>query len=717
MNRLTFFLIFTFSLLIGSQKIMAIEGLYCEQSNLMRDLMIVEYWNDYLRQRLPVTYNHYLQGGYIIMPSARMGAEGEIGFGYSYVTPYISYNLRAQLLDRLEVSGNYRIFKGVEDPILSPMGFGDFSDKGANLKFCLFSPEDSHYKLPGVAFGMDDFLGTRAFKAYYIVLTKVFLEQNMEISLGYGTHRIRGFFGGATWFPFRCHESDYLKGLSFTLEYDATPYEDSDIEKHPDGRVKKTPLNIGVKYRLWDSIDLSLSYIRGDAFAFSISGYFNLGETKGIIPKVNDCLPYQAPVNTEEIGGCLRPEEAMVQDFVYAFAEHGLEIVEMWMTWDCRRTLRLKIYNLVYREECRMREQLEALLAALTPDNVDRVIVILEGLAFPIQEYRYDRNTLRLYQDGQIGRYQLEILSPLAEVSNFRLAQSTLLFKRTKPLWGVELLPKTHTLFGSAKGKFKYAVGLTLAMEGFLYYDIYYTLRLGYFVASNLYDISDVDRLNPSQVINVRSDIINYFKQKSITIDEAYMQKINNWGRGWYTRVSVGLFEQEYGGLAGECLYYPVYSSWAIGLEGAVLRKRNPEGIGFSDEVRKLEGFVPVYVPFFGSQYFLNLYYDWPGPGLEFKISIGKFLANDQGVRYEVSRYFPSGLRLTFWYTRTNGHDKINGETYYDKGVSFSMPLDIFYPQSSRTRWGYGMSAWLRDVGVKAYTGPELFYLIDDQRQ
>ena len=92
------------------------------------------------------------------MPSARMGEEGEIGVGYGWGPPYINYSARFQLVDFLEVTGNYRIFKGVDDPILTRHGFGDYSDKGANVKLSLFSPEDSHYRLPGFAIGLEDFI-------------------------------------------------------------------------------------------------------------------------------------------------------------------------------------------------------------------------------------------------------------------------------------------------------------------------------------------------------------------------------------------------------------------------------------------------------------------------------------------------------------------------------------------------------------------------------
>jgi hypothetical protein len=692
----------------------------CEEgpeSNLLKDLLIVDYWNQRLNEKFPVMYNHLLQGGYFSMPSARMGKEGEIGAGYAYAPPYINYNLRFQLVDFLEISGNYRIFKGVVDPILTQHGFGDFSDKGANVKLSIFSPEDSRYRLPGLAIGLEDFIGTRAFKAYYIVLTQVFLNQNLEISLGFGANRIHKWFGGMSWMPFRKSSWEYLKGLAFVLEYDAVPYKDETIEKHPKGRIKNTPWQLGLKYRLWDCLDFSLAYIRGDKLAFTVSTFYNFGSSQGLIPKIDDQLPYKAPVNFQPLGD-LRPPDLMVQEFVYAFRCQGFELSEAWLCDDNgRRILRLRVTNILYRNEHLVRTRMNALLSSLAPNDVDKIIVVFDITTIPIQELHYETIYLRLFRDKAIGRYELDILTPFKEATYPNIYTSKLLFKRDLDWWNIELLPKTHTLFGSASGKFKYELGLSLNINGFLYNSIYYTISLGYNLFTALKKVHDVDRLNPSQIINVRTDIINYYKQRTVTIDEAYLERVWNWGRGWYTRVSVGLFEQEYGGVATEWLYYPVNSDWAVGMDFALLKKRTPHGVSFTNRVRKLDGFKPHHVKFLGSQYFLNIYYDWRCTNLEFKVSIGKFLADDFGVRTEISRYFPSGLRLGFWYTYTNAHDVINGEIYHDKGVFFSVPLDIFYTSTSRNRWGYGMSAWLRDVGVTACSGAHLYDLINQERQ
>lgn len=691
-----------------------------DNSDLFRDLTIVDYWNRQINDRLPVTYNHLLQGGYFNMPSARMSGEGELGFGFSYVPPYRNYNLRCQLTDFLEVSGNYRVFIGVDDPILSPLGFGDMSDKGANVKLSLFTPESSDYKLPGIAIGMEDFMGTRNFKSFYIVATQVFLKEDTEVSLGYGGDRIHKWFAGISWMPFRRTCNPWLEGLSLTAEYDATKYGDPDYEKHPKGRKRKTHINVGFKYRIFNNIDFSLSYVRGCKLAASISTFYNFGYTKGFLPKIDDPLPYKAPVSTEPLYG-MRPESVFVQELVYAFRAQNLELLDCWLGFDeCQnKTLRLRIYNETYRLECELNNRLNHLIGNLIPDDIDKVIVVIDAEGFPIQQYNYCMEFVRKYGCQEICTAELKILTPLSEVTYPDPYSYRRLFHKRRDLWEPILLPKTHTFFGSSKGKFKYSLGVNFGADGYLPSDIYYSVLLGYNFLSDLYQLSSTDRLNPSQLINVRTDIVKYYQQTGLTVDEAYIQKCWNMGRGFYSRFALGYFEVEYAGLASELLYYPVKSCFAIGLEGALFKKRAYHSrLGFTDKVRKLKGFTPFWLPFdYGSQYFLNLYYDSKPLELDFRIKIGRFLARDYGARFEVSRYFPSGLRVTAWYTYTNAKDVINGSIYHDKGIALSMPLDIFFTRSSRKRWTYAMSAWLRDVGVIAENGQSLYELINDQRQ
>lgn len=696
---------------------------YCFENSsecqLLKDLQIVEYWNNQLALRVPVTYNFLLLGGYFNMPSARMGQEGELGFGYSHVPPYSNWNGRCQLIDRLELSGNYRIFNGVEDPILSKHGFGDFSDKGANIKFAFILPEDSSYKLPGVAIGYEDFMGTQSFKTWYVVATQVIKDYDFEFTIGYGKHRYDGLFGGALWFPFRrMYCIPWLENLAFAAEYDATNYKSCHYEPHPKGRDQRTALNFGAKYRLWDSIDCSIAYVRGKKLAASLSAYYNFGFTDGFLPKIDTPLPYKAPVNVQSLGE-LRSAEVLAAELSFALRQHGFHLLSADLYFDecLQQGLRLRVVNEIYREEKDVRKRLSALLAALVPDDIVEVIVVIDAEGFTVQEYRIPVAFLRRYGEGCLCEQEYVVLAPMREVTPFCCYTYNTIFRDTLRPYCFTVLPKTNTLFGSAKGKFKYAFGLNLFIDGFLYDDLYYNVALGYTIWQDLKRAKGIDSLNPSQIINVRSDIVRYLSQPGVSVDNAYIQKNWNLGCGWFARASVGLFEIEYGGAAAEVLYYPVGSNWAFGFEGACLRKRTLKGIGFGDKVRKLDGFKVTYRGFLGSQGFVNFYYDIKPANLEVRLKYGKFLANDVGIRYELSRYFPSGMRVTFWYTRTNAHDIINGQVYHDKGVCISMPLDIFYTCNSRNEWRYGMSAWLRDVGVIGGTGKGLYETIDDLRQ
>ena len=335
----------------------------------------------------------------------------------------------------------------------------------------------------------------------------------------------------------------------------------------------------------------------------------------------------------------------------------------------------------------------------------------------PVKRIASAREDLMSYHLGVIGEFELNTLAPMIEATKPPSSyDAALLFQRRKKIWVFTLRPRLLTFFGSAKGKFKYNLGLIAAPEGYLFDEIYYKLQLGYSIVSSASDFGDMDRLNPSQLLNVRSDTIRYFQTNSVSVEQAYVQKGWNLGKGWFYRLATGYFEPAYGGVATEFLYYPVRGNWAVGLEAATVLKRRYRGVQFVHKVRKFHGRTPHYLPFIGVQYFLDIYYEFKPLDLEFKVSIGQFLAKDKGVRTEVLRTFSSGLRVGLWYTITNGNDHVNGHLYHDKGFVFYLPLDMFLKQSSRNYIGYAMSAWLRDVGASAFTGKTLHTTLYDER-
>lgn len=677
-------------------------------NDLFGDLEIVQKIDMEIHERLPLIINYQIQGGYFTMPSARTFDAGKIGVGFSYVPPYHIWSLAFQFFDHIETTGNYWIYKGMEDEIFGSMGFGDSADRAASIKFILLRKEDGFPFLPNFAIGWNDFMGSKRFKSFYVAATQEFLKFNLEATLGWGNGRIRGFYGGIAWTPFR-KKVWFLKNLSLVAEYDANDYKHH-RQEHPLGRKVDSRINVGLQYTLWDLFRLSGSTLRGNHFAGSVSLNYNLGETKGFIPKIYDPAPYCAPVDTQPIG-VIRTRQELACDLAYAFQNQGLDLYNLYLVpGECGDLLWMKVMNLRYREEEEVRKRIEYILAALTPTNISKVTVVIEAEGIPVQEYRFRTEDLRRFREGKLGGEEFRIIAPPKEVSKTpKKYDSAQLYQRKKPMWVMTFRPWFRSFLGSSKGKFKYEVGFALGQEGYILNQVYYNILGTYTASSSTSDLKSHDILNPSRIINVRTDSILYNQANSVHLSNAFLQKSWNLGQGWFTRLACGYFEPAYAGVSFEALYYPVRTNWAIGFSGATVLKRGYYGVGFERKIRKLTSSGPVFIPFTGYQYFADFYYQYQPLSLDFKASLGQFLARDKGIRIDGGRTFSSGLRVGLWITFTNGGDVVNGNRYYDKGFSVTLPLDLFLNKSSRTRVGYAMSAWLRDVGAVSATGRALY--------
>ncbi len=221
MNKVFFLLlIFSFALMAQETLTLGLDG--CA-SQLFKDLHTVELIDKKIHDTLPLVINYQLQGGYFTMPSARTYKAGIFGFGYAYVAPYNIWSLGFQFFDHIETTGNYWIYRKMLDKAFGHLGFGDYAERAANVKFILLRKEDGFPILPDFALGWNDFLGSCRFQSFYVAATKEFLKVNFEATLGWGRGRIDGFYGGVAWTPWR-KANHFLKGLTLAAEYDANDY-------------------------------------------------------------------------------------------------------------------------------------------------------------------------------------------------------------------------------------------------------------------------------------------------------------------------------------------------------------------------------------------------------------------------------------------------------------------------------------------------------------
>ncbi len=686
-----------------------------ESSSLFQDLEVVYQVDKKINDALPVFYNFFMMGGYYNMPSARMNKEGFASTGAAIPPPYNIYGLNVQPFPRLELSVNYLMYKGILEPGFGSEGFGDDAERMGNIKLGILTPAEDLPFLPLISIGAQDFIGTKRFNAQYIAATQTWLEQNLELTLGWGNGRLKGFFGGAAWSPFR--KSRYFwKNTTLQAEYDANDYKNNPGE-HEKGRSVTSRLNAGLSLTVFDSLQLSVSSVRGEKIAAAASLRYPLGTSSGFFSKVDDPKMYKSPVDTEPLGIC-RPEEVMAQELAYAFSDQGLDLYSVFLEINKgKKELWMKVVNNRYRDHNLVKERIQDILAALIPSDVEAVTVVIEATALSCQSYRFRVKDLYNYRLGIIGSFELQALSSMKEAGvQPTTYESLLLFQRSKPIWLFTARPRLISFFGNTSGKFKYNVGLIAAPEGYLFNDVYYKTQVSYSVISNTSGMTGVDRLNPSHMIVVRSDSMKYYQSNTVHLEQAFVQKSWNLGKGLFYRLATGYFEVAYGGAATEFLYYPVNSPFAIGLEFATVWKRQYDGLSFFHKVKKFDGTKVRHVPFTGYQVFLDLHYDFKPLALDFTITAGQFLARDKGARFEVCRYFQNGVRFALWYSLTNANEELNGHRYHDKGFAFLIPLDMFMKQSSRNYVGYAMSAWLRDQAAQADTGKKLYSILSEER-
>lgn len=691
--------------------------LYAQDAScLIRDLEIASYWDSKLCEKLPPTFNHLFECGYFVTPSARMTESGDIGFGAAFAPPYLIYSGRAQPFSHLEISANYRIFRGVRDTHLSPHGFGDYADRGANAKLAFVLPENTFNDLPGLVIGVQDFFGSKKFTTYYTALTQVWINYGLETTIGWGTGLFtdgpsKGFFGGVNYFPFFPIGNKWFKGLALSAEFDPINYK---RDPHPQAQKTRSHINFGLKYQLCNIFDFSLGYIKGKDVAASGSLRYNWGSTTGFLPKIKDPLPYTAPRDKEPLG-CNRPEMVLVDQLAFALDAQGFRMTKAWLDGN---TLGINIINRCYRKEVNVKSRVAHLLASLTPSNITCVVVTLETYGVPCQQYVFNQEILFDYANNLITPYEFELLTP-REPPIFPHNEGRMIFENRLDLWNAKLSPRFETFLGSRKGKYKYDTGIRAELEGFLPWDIYYQLQVSTTIFSTAKDVSDFDLYNPSQLPNVLTDYVNYRHNNTFTYDKIYLQKNLNLGCSFFAKAALGYFQVNYAGVAAELLFYPPCSNFAIGIEGTALRKRSYAGLGFQNKLRQLQGYTPTYRSYFLlTQYFLSLYYDIPSWKVCGRASVGGFLAYDKGFLFSFTRYFDSGLRITGWITATNAHDRLNGKpNFFNKGIAVEVPFDMFFRCSSRRVWTHGMAEWLRDAGAQIPIGVPLFDTINLERR
>ena len=668
------------------------------------------------------------QTGLIQMPDGRVEPDGTLRIGVSHMAPYSAAFGSVTLVPWLEVSARFtRIadVPGFGTPgAPADLDYGSYKDKAFGFKLRLL--EESEW-LPALAFGRQDFHGTRAFGANYLAASKRIEAGSLgafDLALGAGDGRLDGAFGGVRWYQ------PWLDGVALVAEYDAYDYE-NDIRGQILGEVERTGgLGLGIEYRTgWWGFQ-----------AAHQDGHFGVNaslsvplQLRSFTPKVDEPKPVEVALAAPASYEAWLNDPTALAPVLEALAAEEFSVSRLRVVGD---TLHVAMGPGRMSTIGRAAGRAARVIALAAPPEVTRAEITLVEAHQP--QITYSFNDLALLRGWWEGRVAPDALQPTL-AANYPSADGYAEL-RAEGLKVEDILGPRDDWFDLSVGPALFAFPTSIDIgrrdplairiapvrfgfvfndpNGALRYDLYTYGFASKTLADGLYaavsgritlaeDVSKTVGTSNSVLPRVRSESVNYRRQgRRAKLLSLHLTHLANPADRVYTRATAGILEEMFAGAGGEVLYLPQAGNWAADFSAYGVRQRDFEGhFGFFDyeTVTALASF----------------YYRVPSHGLTFTTRVGRFLAKDDGVRFELKRRFLSGFEVGAWYSHTDARDITSpgrpDNPYRDKGVFLRYAVGPFLPRDSNMSATIAIAPWARDPGQMLH-GQSRLYEMHERR-
>lgn len=652
------------------------------------------------------------QSGLIAMPDGRIDPDQSWRIGLSLASPYTTFWSSVTALPWLEVSGRVTRIGGVpgfpNTPFVST--YGDYKDKTFDVK--LRVAEESGFA-PALSLGMQDLLGTGIFRAGFVAASKRIGDA--DLTLGMGNGRIDGLFAGLRYSP------SWLANTSLLAEYDATDFRRDHEAKLSGVDQRSKDVNLGLEYR-WGNYLAQVSRQHGET-SFSAHLRIPLGE-KDVVPKRDEPDP-PIPVTPRPGEADWRADPAHRRRLVEALL--GQDFRDIHLAYEHRR-LDVSLTNLRISRMSRAVGRAARILVAFSPRETSEIKITYLKQDQALASYTFvDPERLQDYFSGLLtrrslaGTVRIEFARPipsdtveeeqeLLRAMDDQRGPLRLMDDQSGDFLAVEsgdpflrqlrITPKLSLYVNDPSGAFRYDLHALASYRQRLGKGRHLSGALRLTLSEN---ISKVTTQSNSLLPHVRSDVAEYKRGADAKLDHLVLNQYWQPRQRGFARASIGLYDEMFGGAGGQVLYLPDRGNWAADLSLDWLKQRDFQGTGFRDYST---------VTAIGS-----LHYRLPKYGLTLTARAGRFLARDEGVRFEVKRRFGSGIELGGWYTVTNGHDTtLPGSPdapYHDKGIFLSIPLGLVLTKDTQNVANYSLSPWTRDVGQMVASPGDLYDLVE----
>lgn len=640
------------------------------------------------------------QTGLVNMPDARVAEDGTWRVGLSRFDPYATLWTSLSAFARLEGSARYTRIDGLATE-LGP-GFGDYKDKAFDLK-ALLLPETA--LAPAFAIGLQDFIGTRVLEGRFAAASKRLGD--FDLTVGYGAERIGGAFGGVRYHP------DWAGGFSFAAEYDANRYAE-------DLRAAESGADRRAGGPTW-----ALEYRRGvfggqlaaqeDAWGAGLYLAVPLNRRE-YVAKSEEPAPY-FPAAAPPDGG--------VAPLYQRLREQGFTDIRVRLAAD-GKTLEAELSHPRISRVGRAVGRAARVLVFDAPPAVATIRVVYTERGLPLFTYTFhDPQVLARFYYGLASRYRLAQTVHVAYAAPGDALEGAPLADFEPDGGDLEVVAFAQgeaVKIGRSNGGDRQWALYPLNLGGFFndpsgafHYDVFAAgsarQRLGRGLYLNgavrltlLEDVSAVTQTSNSLLPHVRSDVAEYKKASRFKLGSLLLSRYLQPARRVYARLSAGIYEEMFGGAGGQLLYLPRFGDWAADLSTDWVKQREFVGdLGFRD-------YSTVTA-------LLAVHWRVAPLGLTATVRTGRFLARDNGVRFELKRRFRSGVEAGAWYTMTDGNDITTpgspDNPYRDKGLFVSIPLAAMLSADRRNRAGLALAPWSRDVGQMVDNPDDLYTIFE----
>jgi len=672
--------------------------------------------DDYIYPFKQSSFSNYGTLGLIQNPNARFLDEGSLGFSWSHNEPYLRGSLIAYPSSWLEVSYQYvDINNRLYSRFKAFSGSQSLKDKSFDTKIRLIKESQS---MPQIAVGFRDIAGTGLFSSEFIVASKN-LSKSIDLTMGIGWGVLSGqsiqnplleisdrfatrdsslgrggklniddyFSGSAGYFFGIEYFVPKFKGMRFKLEYDGTNY---NIENNKP-ISQSSNFNLGIVYPQSKNLSYKLNFTRGNTVNFGFAYQLNLGNK-------NAQTASKEKQSRIKNSNAIKTVTSRSDQNLFKGALKYLSDEKIFLQHASINNKELEVIFAQgkYRNPVIASGRALNVLDQIAPNNITSFKVSEINGGIGLYSTGVDRNLFI--------RDRKQFLPPKPDidvsVEPFKLDRKNNYQFNPEvkyPVFFHTIGPDIRSQIGGPDGFFFGDIKLKSRSEIVIQRGISLISNISY----GLYDNMDDLKLASDSILpHVRTDIVKYLKEsRNLSIQRMQLNKFGQISPSIFYKFSAGILEYMFSGYGSEVLFKPFDKNYAIGVEAWKVYQRNYDQMfGVLDDVdyKTTTGHI-------------SFYYHEPKTNILFRMKGGKFLAQDSGISFEITREFYSGFRIGGFFTLTDISTEEFGEGSFDKGFSFYIPLEIFSNSYNSRNFGWGLKPITRDGGATLSHGYNLW--------